>query len=59
MQEEYPILEFDATPEAILEPGQLLKHIDIPEHAVRLLLSRHHHTIITTPCSTSHQTSEK
>ena len=34
MQEEYPILEFDATPEAILEPQRLLKPIDIPEHAV-------------------------
>ncbi len=34
MQEEYPILEFDAAPEAILEPGRLLKRIDIPEHAV-------------------------
>src|SRR5450631_289427 len=34
MQEEYPILEFDATPEAILEPGRLLKRMDIPEHAV-------------------------
>jgi uridine phosphorylase len=34
MQEEYPILEFDATPEAILEPRRLLKPIDIPEHAV-------------------------
>ncbi len=34
MQEEYPILEFDAAPEAILEPQRLLKPIDIPEHAV-------------------------
>jgi uridine phosphorylase len=34
MQEEYPILEFDAAPEAILEPQRLLKPIDIPEHVV-------------------------
>ena len=34
MQENYPILEFDAAPEAILEPGRLLQPIDIPEHAV-------------------------
>lgn len=34
MQEEYPILEFDAAPEAILEPGRIIKRIDIPEHAV-------------------------
>jgi uridine phosphorylase len=49
MQEEYPILEFDATPEAILEPERLLKRIDIPEHAVACFfqdiitqLSQHH-----------------
>jgi uridine phosphorylase len=34
MQQEYPILEFDSTPEAILEPSKILKQIDIPEHAV-------------------------
>ncbi len=36
MQQEqaYPILEFDTTPEAILEPGRLIQAIDIPEHAV-------------------------
>jgi uridine phosphorylase len=34
MQEEYPILEFDPAPEAILEPRRLLKRIDMPEHAV-------------------------
>src|SRR5437764_7469484 len=36
MQQEqaYPILEFDTTPEAILEPGRLIQPIDIPEHAV-------------------------
>jgi uridine phosphorylase len=49
MQEEYPILEFDATPEAILEPGQIIKRIDIPEHAIPCFfqdvitqLSQHH-----------------
>jgi uridine phosphorylase len=31
---EIPILEFDSTPEAILEPSKLIKAIDIPEHAV-------------------------
>jgi len=36
MQQEqnYPILEFDTTPEAIIEPKRLIKPIDIPEHAV-------------------------
>src|SRR5690348_15330714 len=36
MQQEqnYPILEFDPTPEAIIEPKRLIKPIDIPEHAV-------------------------
>ena len=30
----YPILEFDSTPEAMLEPKRLIKPMDIPEHAV-------------------------
>jgi hypothetical protein len=36
MQQEqnYPILEFDTTSEAIIEPKRLFKPIDIPEHAV-------------------------
>src|SRR6266849_5778905 len=34
MQQEYPILEFDKAPEAILEPKRLISPIDIPEHAV-------------------------
>ena len=34
MQKEYPILEFDNAPEAILEPKRLINPIDIPEHAV-------------------------
>ncbi len=34
MQEEYPILEFDATLEAILEPQRLLRPIDIPQHVI-------------------------
>ena len=34
MQQEYPILEFDSTPEAILEPSKLIQPIDIPEYAV-------------------------
>ncbi|MGO8951119.1 MAG: nucleoside phosphorylase [Ktedonobacterales bacterium] len=31
---EYPILEFDSTPEAMLEPKRLIKPRDVPEHAV-------------------------
>jgi uridine phosphorylase len=34
MQQEYPILEFDSTPEAVLEPKRLISSIDISEHAV-------------------------
>src|SRR5262245_38873715 len=30
----YPILEYDPTPTAIIEPGHILKSIDIPEHCV-------------------------
>ncbi len=31
---DYPILEYDAAPEAIIEPRRVLKPIDIPEHCV-------------------------
>jgi uncharacterized protein (DUF952 family) len=31
---DYPILEYDPAPEAILEPGRILSSIDIPEHCV-------------------------
>ncbi len=34
MQQDYPILEFDSTPEAMLEPSRIIKPIDVPEHAV-------------------------
>lgn len=34
MQHDYPILEFDSTPEAILEPARVIQPIDAPEHAV-------------------------
>ncbi|GAC1680472.1 MAG: nucleoside phosphorylase [Ktedonobacteraceae bacterium] len=34
MDDDYPILEFDSVPEAILEPARLIHAIDIPEHAV-------------------------
>ncbi|HLZ57708.1 MAG TPA: nucleoside phosphorylase [Ktedonosporobacter sp.] len=34
MPQEYPILEFDETPEAMIEPAHLIKAIAIPEHAV-------------------------
>ena len=33
-KEAYPILEFDPTPEAILEPQKLIKPRDVPEHCV-------------------------
>jgi hypothetical protein len=33
MQQNYPILEFDSAPEAILEPKRLIKPMDIPENA--------------------------
>lgn len=34
MRKDYPILEFDASPRAIIEPGQLIKPADAPEHCV-------------------------
>jgi uridine phosphorylase len=34
MQAEYPLLEFDATPEAIIEPAKILKYRDMPERCV-------------------------
>jgi uridine phosphorylase len=34
MQRDYPILEFDPTPEAIIEPVDLIKLADAPEHCV-------------------------
>ena len=30
----YPILEFDPSPNAVIEPGKLLRSKDVPEHAV-------------------------
>jgi len=30
----YPILEYDASPEAIIEPGRILPRLDIPEYCV-------------------------
>ena len=30
----YPILEFDAAPESIIEPSCVIKHIDAPDHCV-------------------------
>lgn len=30
----YPILEFDETPEAVIEPTKVLEHQDLPEHCV-------------------------
>jgi uridine phosphorylase len=34
LHREFPILEFDPTQEAILEPSKLIKPMDIPEHVV-------------------------
>lgn len=34
IQRDYPILEFDPTPAAIIEPGRVIKPIDAPEHCV-------------------------
>ena len=33
-QMDYPILDFDPTPEAIIEPSQMIKPRDVPEHCV-------------------------
>jgi uridine phosphorylase len=32
--EQFPILEFDPTPEAIIEPSKVISPIDVPEHCV-------------------------
>src|SRR5260221_4207512 len=34
IENDYPILEFDSTLQAILEPQRIIKSIDVPEHAV-------------------------
>lgn len=34
MQQPYPILEFDAAPEAVIEPGRVVKPVDAPRHCV-------------------------
>ena len=34
MQQPYPILEYDCSSKAIIEPSRVVKSIDIPEHAV-------------------------
>ena len=34
IENDYPILEFDSTLQAILEPQRIIKPIDVPEHAV-------------------------
>jgi uridine phosphorylase len=34
VQQEYPILEFDSTAEAIIEPSRVVKPVDVPERAV-------------------------
>src|SRR5260221_1918050 len=39
----YPILEFDPTPEAIIEPSKIIKARDVPQHAVACFF----HDVIT------------
>ena len=34
MSADYPILEFDPTPEAVIEPRRVVEPIDVPEHCV-------------------------
>ena len=34
MHREYPVLEFDPSREAIIEPTNLVKPADVPEHCV-------------------------
>lgn len=34
MRKTYPILEFDATPEALIEPKRVIQPVDVPEHCV-------------------------
>lgn len=34
MSSDYPILEFDPTPKAVIEPSEHLKRYDVPEHCV-------------------------
>lgn len=34
MQSQYPILEFDAAPEAIIEPSKIIQPMDVPEQCV-------------------------
>ncbi|GAC1403743.1 MAG: hypothetical protein NVSMB49_21540 [Ktedonobacteraceae bacterium] len=34
MQQDFPILEFDSNPEAILNPRPMFVPVDIPQHAV-------------------------
>jgi uridine phosphorylase len=34
MQDTYPILEFDPTPEAVIEPSKIIVPMDAPEHCV-------------------------
>jgi uridine phosphorylase len=44
-KKDYPILEFDENKEAVIEPGKILKPIDIPEHCVLAIFKE----VIDTP----------
>ena len=34
MSDKYPILEFDPTPRAVIEPSEVIERQDVPEHCV-------------------------
>lgn len=34
LRKEFPILEFDAAKEAVIEPHKIIKKLDIPEYGV-------------------------
>ena len=53
MEQDYPILEFESTEAAMIEPRRVIKPIDVPEHAVACFfqdvlstLAQHHHARI-------------
>ena len=39
MHSDYPILEFDPSPEALIEPSKVLQPRDVPEHCVLCFFS--------------------
>lgn len=59
MRQEYPILEFDATPEAVIEPAGVIKAGDVPERCVLCFFQdvieelRHEDRLARIACSNS------